>query len=64
MVRTSIFEHIWSTAGLVSVSGGNADFGSMILPALTIAIAMSAKYIRQIRHIFLEETWKKLCDRS
>ena len=40
--------------GLVSVSGGNADFGSMILPALTIAIAMSAKYIRQIRHIFLE----------
>ena len=41
--------------GLVSVSGGNADFGSMILPALTIAIAMSAKYIRQIRHIFLEE---------
>ena len=44
--------------GLVSVSGGNADFGSMILPALTIAIAMSAKYIRQIRHIFLEELGK------
>ena len=39
----------------VSVSGGKADFRSIILPALTIAIAMSAKYTRQIRHIFLEE---------
>lgn len=43
------------TLKLVSVSGGKADFRSIILPAFTIAIAMSAKYTRQIRHIFLEE---------
>ena len=39
----------------VSVSGGKVDFRSMILPALTISLAMSSKYIRQIRHVFLEE---------
>ena len=39
----------------VSVSGGKTDFKSMILPALTISLAMSAKYTRQVRHIFLEE---------
>ena len=39
----------------VSVSGGKVDFRSMILPAFTISLAMSAKYTRQIRHIFLEE---------
>jgi ABC transporter, permease protein len=44
--------------GLVSVSGGQADFRSIILPAFTLAIAMSAKYIRQIRHVFLEELGK------
>lgn len=43
------------TLKLVSVSGGKADFRSIILSAFTIAIAMSAKYTRQIRHIFLEE---------
>ena len=44
--------------GLVSVSGGQTDFVSAILPAFTLAIAMSAKYIRQIRHVFLEELGK------
>lgn len=39
----------------VSVSGGTADFRSIILPALTLAIAMSSKYTRQIRHVFLTE---------
>ncbi|MDO4690538.1 MAG: ABC transporter permease [Fusobacterium sp.] len=39
----------------VSVSGGKTDFKSIILPALTISLAMSAKYTRQVRHIFLEE---------
>lgn len=39
----------------VSVSGGKTDLKSMILPALTISLAMSAKYTRQVRHIFLEE---------
>ena len=34
-------------------SGG--DFKSMVLPALTLAIAMSAKYTRQVRTAVLEE---------
>ena len=34
-------------------SGG--DFKSMVLPALTLAIAMSAKYTRQVRPAVLEE---------
>lgn len=46
------------TLKLVSVSGGKADLRSIILPALTLAIAMSSKYIRQVRHIFLEELSK------
>lgn len=44
-----------ATLKWISVSGGKVDFRSMILPALTISLAMSSKYIRQIRHVFLEE---------
>lgn len=39
----------------VSVSGGSTDFKSLILPAVTLAIAMSAKYTRQVRIAVLEE---------
>lgn len=39
----------------VNVSGGSTDFKSMILPAATLAIAMSAKYTRQVRAAFLDE---------
>lgn len=34
------------------------SFGSIILPALTLAIAMSAKYIRQLRAVVLDELSK------
>ena len=37
----------------VICSGG--DFKSMILPAVTLAVAMSAKYTRQVRTAILEE---------
>ena len=37
----------------VVCSGG--DFKSMILPAVTLAFAMSAKYTRQVRTAFVEE---------
>lgn len=47
------------TLKLVPVSGGRSDLKSAILPALTIAISMSTKYTRQIRHIFIEEMEKK-----
>ena len=39
----------------VSVAGGSTDFRSMILPAVTLAISMSAKYTRQVRIAVLEE---------
>ena len=39
----------------INVAGGSTDFKSMILPALTLALAMSAKYTRQVRATVLEE---------
>lgn len=39
----------------VEVSGGNTDFKGLILPAVTLAIAMAAKYTRQVRVTILEE---------
>ncbi|AWI05928.1 nickel ABC transporter permease [Clostridium drakei] len=39
----------------VSVSGGSVDFKALILPAVTLAIAMSAKYTRQVRIAVLDE---------
>ena len=39
----------------INVAGGSTDFKSMILPALTLALAMSAKYTRQVRTAVLEE---------
>lgn len=39
----------------VTVSGGGTDFKSLILPAITLAIAMSSKYSRQVRLAVLEE---------
>ena len=42
----------------VNVAGGSTDFKAMVLPALTLALAMSAKYTRQIRATVLEELKK------
>lgn len=39
----------------VAVAGGTTDFKSLILPSLTLAIAMSAKYTRQVRNAVLDE---------
>lgn len=39
----------------VTVSGGDTDFKSLILPAVTLAIAMASKYTRQVRTTILEE---------
>lgn len=40
---------------LVPIAGGVVAFDRMVLPALTLAIAMSAKYTRQVRTAVLEE---------
>lgn len=39
----------------VSVSGGSADGKALILPAVTLAFSMAAKYTRQVRLAVLEE---------
>ena len=41
--------------GLLPVVSSNADFKSLILPAVTLAVAMTAKYTRQVRTAVLEE---------
>lgn len=43
----------------VSVSGGRSDLKSLILPATTLAIAMSGKYTRQVRTAVLDELHKE-----
>ena len=47
----------------INVAGGSTDFKSMILPALTLALAMSAKYTRQVRSAVLGGTSPGLCHR-
>ena len=39
----------------VNVAGGSTDLKAMILPSLTLALAMSAKYTRQVRTAVLDE---------
>lgn len=43
----------------VYVSGGRSDLKSLILPATTLAIAMSGKYTRQVRTTVLDELHKE-----
>ena len=41
--------------GLLPVVSSGGDFESLILPAVTLAVAMTAKYTRQVRTAVLEE---------
>jgi peptide/nickel transport system permease protein len=41
--------------GLLPVVSSSGDFKSLILPAVTLAVAMTAKYTRQVRTAVLEE---------
>ena len=43
---------------LLPIMGKPEDFSSVIMPALTLTIAMGAKYTRQIRAVILEELEK------
>ena len=40
---------------LLPIIAGTKNFSGVIMPALTLTIAMAAKYTRQIRAVFLEE---------
>lgn len=41
--------------GWITVSGGTDDLKSLILPTITLALSMSAKYTRQVRTTVLDE---------
>ena len=43
---------------LLPVMGSSADWKSVLMPAMTLAISMGAKYTRQIRAVVLEELGK------
>lgn len=43
---------------LLPIMGNSSDWRSVVLPALTLTIAMGAKYTRQIRTVVLEEIEK------
>lgn len=45
-------------AGWFPVTGNMKDWKSLILPTLTLALAMSSKYIRQVRAAILDELQK------
>ena len=45
----------------VNVAGGTTDLKAMILPSVTLALAMSAKYTRQVRSAVLEERKQRFC---
>lgn len=43
---------------LLPVMGSSADWKSVLMPAMTLAVSMGAKYTRQIRAVVLEELGK------
>lgn len=45
--------------GIVNVVGGSGKISDLILPAITLAIPMGAKYTRQLRSLVLEELDKE-----
>ena len=54
-VTELLLERVGSTLKLTAVISSNADFWSLFLPALSLAIAMASKYTRQVRAAVLEE---------
>lgn len=57
-VAMLLMEFLGIQLGLLPVISGGTDLESALLPTLTLAIAMSAKYMRQVRSAVLEELGK------
>ncbi len=57
-VAMLLMEFLGIQLGLLPVISSGTDFESALLPTLTLAIAMSAKYMRQVRSAVLEELGK------
>ncbi len=53
-----VFAVVLGVLPVISTSGGSITPQGVVLPTLTLAIAMSAKYTRQIRAVVLEELGK------
>ena len=54
-VAMLLMEFLGIQAGVLPVIASGTDLPSAIMPTLTLAIAMSAKYLRQVRSAVLEE---------
>ena len=57
-VAMVLMEVLGIELGLLPVISSSMDFASALMPTLTLAIAMSAKYLRQVRAAVLEELGK------
>ena len=57
-VAMLLMEFLGIQLGLLPVISSGTDLESALLPTLTLAIAMSAKYMRQVRSAVLEELGK------
>ena len=58
-VAMLLMEFLGIQLGLLPVISSGTDLESALLPTLTLAIAMSAKYMRQVRSAVLEELGKE-----
>ena len=54
-VAMLLMEFLGIQLGILPVISGGVDFESALMPTLTLSIAMSAKYLRQVRSAVLEE---------
>ncbi len=54
-VAMLLMEFLGIQLGVLPVISSGVDFESALMPTLTLAIAMSAKYLRQVRSTVLEE---------
>ncbi|MBO6292212.1 MAG: ABC transporter permease [Selenomonas sp.] len=54
-VAMLLMEFLGIQLGILPVISGGVDFESSLMPTLTLSIAMSAKYLRQVRSAVLEE---------
>jgi peptide/nickel transport system permease protein len=58
-VAMLLMEFLGIQLGILPVIASGTDIESAIMPTLTLAIAMSAKYLRQVRSAVLEELNKE-----
>ncbi|MBE6101303.1 MAG: ABC transporter permease [Selenomonas ruminantium] len=54
-VAMLLMEFLGIQLGILPVISGGVDFESALMPTMTLSIAMSAKYLRQVRSAVLEE---------